>query len=135
MKLTSPSHPADPLVILSIDFANAFNSIRRYPIAAAIESSAPQISAFFHWAYETSSSPLLLSNGSQIASSSTGVRQGDPLGPLFFCLGVQASLAKIHSALPSVSPLYAILMIPILSAPSPMLSPHLRNFQEIVSSR
>ena len=43
---------------------------------------------------------MIVSNGEEIADSATGVRQGDPLGPLFFCLGIHQIMKKISDKFP-----------------------------------
>ncbi|HND86377.1 MAG TPA: reverse transcriptase domain-containing protein, partial [Pseudobdellovibrionaceae bacterium] len=80
--------------IQSIDLHNAFNCISRSSIHKAIESCCPQILAFFRWSYGNQSS-LRLSNGN-IIQSGAGVRQGDPLGSLYFCLGIRESINRLH---------------------------------------
>ncbi len=41
--------------------------------------------------------PSLLFCGDHILQSAEGVQQGDPLGPLLFCLTIQPLLLKLHS--------------------------------------
>lgn len=82
-----------------IDFANAYNTVRRRPIHVALEEQFPELLNFFHWSYG-SPGELFLSNGQPIGHSSTGVRQGDPLGPLFFCLALQPTLRSLQQVSP-----------------------------------
>ena len=44
--------------------------------------------------------PLLVYDHRQLFSSSCGVQQGDPLGPLYFCCGLQALVDKISELNP-----------------------------------
>ncbi len=77
--------------IITLDCTNAFNSIRRSFIAEGIKEACPQLLPFFQWSY---GSPVdLMVNAKQpLLRSCTGVRQGDPLGPLFFSLGIAKAL-------------------------------------------
>jgi hypothetical protein len=79
-------------VCITIDFHNAFNSIHRKAIAEALykEHELKRLWPMFRLLYCVPSE-LLLSSGKTIASSS-GVRQGDILGPSFFCLGLASIL-------------------------------------------
>jgi hypothetical protein len=88
--------------ITSVDCENAFNSISRRAIKDGIEQHCPSLLPFFLWSYGTAVD-LLSDNGEIVCQSTTGVRQGDPLGPLFFCLGVSAILKETASANPSVT--------------------------------
>jgi hypothetical protein len=85
--------------IATLDISNAFNSIGRNCIWHSIRSHCPLLAPFFLWSYGTAS-PLFLSNGSLIGHSATGVRQGDPLGPLLFSLGLQPVLKTIQEEFP-----------------------------------
>ena len=69
----------NPQVILSIDLINAFNSIRRHPIAAAINNYIPELNGFMYWAY-SSTSTLNLQDHTPIASSQTGCDRVTLLG-------------------------------------------------------
>jgi len=91
----------DDLTVLQIDFANAFNTIRRGAIWQGIQTHMPQIAQFFHWAYQ-GPAPLWTRLGRSLGHVSTGVRQGDPLGPLYFALGIQRLLERVAAAHPNV---------------------------------
>ena len=71
--------------LIGLDLRNAFNSISRDFVYRAIRSTTPELSRAFVWAYGTHSK-LILATGDVIHSCS-GVRQGDPLGPLVFSIG------------------------------------------------
>lgn len=64
----------------TIDFSNAFNSIRRRIVYDAIATYDPRLLKLFVWAYG-SATPVYLTDGSFVCNSESGVRQGDPLGP------------------------------------------------------
>jgi len=69
--------------MVKLDFTNAFNSVRRDRMLEAVQSLCPVIYPFVHSVYATPSDLLW---GAQSISSAEGVQQGDPLGPLLFCL-------------------------------------------------
>ena len=71
--------------LVKLDFKNAFNLTRRDRMLEATCSLAPDI---FPLAY---SAPSHLFWGDHLISSAEGVQQGDPLGPLFFCLTLFSS--------------------------------------------
>ena len=80
--------------LVKLDFENAFNSLQRDKMLSSVGELAPDILPFVHSAY---SSPSSLYYGNDILQSSEGVQQGDPLGPLLFCL----SLYHLHSQMRS----------------------------------
>ncbi|XP_055353426.1 uncharacterized protein LOC129599261 [Paramacrobiotus metropolitanus] len=77
-------------VVLKLDFANAFNTVRRDVMLKKVAEVPPQYYAFISAAYSTPSS---LFCGDQIIASAHGIQQGDPLGPLLFCL-ISANLSR-----------------------------------------
>ena len=98
---SSISDPEDPLVIAAVDCTNAFNTITRQSFLHYSQTHHPEFVPFICWAYGTAS-PLILNSGSQVCSSATGVRQGDPMGSVLFSLGLQPTLVALSSAFPDV---------------------------------
>ena len=82
--------------ILKLDFKNAFNSIRRDKMLNAVRSLMPELTPFVHSAY---GEPSTLFWGQQTLSSREGVQQGDPLGPLLFCLTIHELCSRQESDL------------------------------------
>ena len=91
-------HAASKLALLKIDFSNAFNSIDREVFMRATCDALPALSRWTNWCY--SSPPLLLYEHTRTISSSCGVQQGDPLGPLYFCFGIASLVTEIESLHP-----------------------------------
>jgi hypothetical protein len=78
------AHAEEPWwAILQIDLANAFNSIDREALLAEVQKRAPKLLAWANFCYANHSNLFL--QGCPLRSEQ-GVQQGDPLGPLFFCL-------------------------------------------------
>ena len=88
------SNPDPSIAFLKLDFQNAFNSLRRDKMLQAIQELAPVLTAFAHSAY---SLPSTLFWGDKILQSAEGVQQGDPLGPLFFCLSIHQLCSSLKS--------------------------------------
>ena len=80
----------DTRVFVKLDFSNEFNSIRRDAVLEAVAEHVPELLSFAKSVYG-SPSQLWLDEDQQVASSE-GVQQGDPLGPLLFCLALDKSL-------------------------------------------
>lgn len=83
--------------ILSVDIANAFNSIKRSFVREQMLERAPALVNCYSWAYGRSS--MLFVDGVHLLNSSSGVRQGDPLAPLYFCLGYSRILTALNRTL------------------------------------
>ena len=69
--------------VVKLDFQNAFNSVRRDHMLSAVQSLCPALYPFVHSTY---AAPSNLVWGDRTITSAEGVQQGDPLGPLLFCL-------------------------------------------------
>ena len=78
---------------VKLDFSNAF---RRDCMLEAVCAYAPTIYPLVHSAY---AAPTLLRWGDRTISSAEGVQQGDPLGPLLFCLTLHNLSLQLKSDL------------------------------------
>jgi hypothetical protein len=82
--------------IVKLDFRNAFNTLRRDALLEATQSILPELFTFVTSAYSASS---ILQFGGEEISSSEGVQQGDPVGPLLFSMTIQPLLTNCASEL------------------------------------
>ena len=89
------SMPAGNCVV-KLDFSNAFNSLHRDAMLAAVHDKIPGVYKFCHLAYSQSTD---LTFGGRIVRSEEGPQQGDPLGPALFCETLQPLLMSLKSAL------------------------------------
>ena len=80
--------------IVKLDFKNAFNSLRRDKMLLAVHELAPALYPFVHSCY---SSPSSLFWHDSVLQSAEGVQQGDPLGPLLFCLSIHDLCSQLRS--------------------------------------
>ena len=81
--------------LLKVDFRNAFNSVRRRHMLSCVAELMPKWHMLVWQAYGCSSD---LHFGEFTVSSEVGVQQGDPLGPLLFCLAIKHITEQLSSA-------------------------------------
>lgn len=82
-------------VLVKLDFSNAFNSLSRDAMLIAVADKIPEIYSFCLAAYCDKSD--LVFEGHTLHSFE-GVHQGDPLGPLLFCLTMHPLLTSLNSS-------------------------------------
>lgn len=92
--VSSPSSKGK--VLLKIDMANAFNSIRRDKILHLVKERVPCLFPMAWQAYGKAT-PLFFAD--QEIQSCEGVQQGDPLGPFLFSLGILDPIKACESEL------------------------------------
>ena len=96
-------------VVISLDAKNAFNTLSRTVIKQRIqEANLVEFIPYMHCMYGTPSRLFCKGTGRNPLFSSTGVQQGDPLGPAAFCVGIHKTLAAVALQHPDVR-LYAYL--------------------------
>src|SRR6218665_2703648 len=83
-------------IFVKLDISNAFNSLCRVRMMSAVNSLIPEIAPYCHLAYAEKSQ---LQYRSFTIQSEVGPQQGDPLGPLLFCLPLQPILVKLSPPL------------------------------------
>lgn len=74
----------DRLGLLKIDFRNAFNLANRLAMERAVRMHFPELLSYVRMCYILGMPHLWC--GNMRMRSATGCQQGDPLGPLLFCL-------------------------------------------------
>ena len=82
-------------LLAKLDFSNAFNNIHRDAMLSAVVEHVPSIYQFCLSSYEKTT---LLKFSSHIIFSQESCQQGDPQGPLLFCLAIHLLivLCKAH---------------------------------------
>ena len=83
-------------LMFKLDFRNAFNTVRRDKMLQAVLEKVPSVFPLAHCAYSTHSY-LYYGHKGVIIMSAEGVQQGDPLGPMLFCLAIHDLVSSISS--------------------------------------
>jgi hypothetical protein len=78
-----------------IDFQNAFCEVKRQCFLDEVYRLFPEISSWVEYVYGCSA---LMFTGDDICYSHIGVQQGDPLGPLLFCLVLALLLTELSKS-------------------------------------
>jgi Reverse transcriptase (RNA-dependent DNA polymerase) len=86
----------DDQILVKLNFSKAFNSISRDAVLAVIANILPDLYKFCPLAYHQNS---VLQFGQHTIHSQEGVQQGDPLGPLLFCVAIHPLLSSLTSNL------------------------------------
>ena len=95
---------ADPeAMALHMDIRNAFNTVGRDAIFAAVKRESPQLLPFVTWAYGAATNLVVLGADVEPLQSATGVRQGDPLSTYLFSIVFQPVLEAATQVLPTVA--------------------------------
>jgi hypothetical protein len=81
-------------VLLKLDFKNAFNSVERDCILKEVQCHTPLLYPYLYQCYRN---PSTLFFGNHLISSSVGAQQGDPCGPMIFCLAIQPIILSLDS--------------------------------------
>jgi len=81
-------------IIVKLDFSNAFNALRRDSMLEAVAAKAPEI---YRYVYDNYAYAPQLQTRQHTILSEEGTQQGDPLGPLEFCLAIHPLLESLTS--------------------------------------
>ena len=94
---------AEPLLrcVVKADMSNAFSCISRSTMMQAVKDVAPGLARFVFMAYSKPARLVLANHGPgderfHVFLSKTGVRQGDPLGPLLYALTAAVAMKQVR---------------------------------------
>ena len=85
--------------LVSLDFSNAFNAVHRQEFMDRARDVCPGLLPWLRTSYGGAAELFL---GSHSLQATSGVQQGDPLGPLLFALAIHPILQAIQQACPDV---------------------------------
>jgi len=92
------SYHEGPMAIVKLDYKNAFNMLFRKHLLNEVKNICPKLYPMLQQAYRC---PSYLYYMQDVIMSKRGVQQGDPLGPLLFCIGIMKLTHSLSSKLNS----------------------------------
>jgi hypothetical protein len=92
----------DPFCLSGYDMRNGYGEINRSAILSGILELLPEpgLLSYFEHTYGAAVQGYM-SDGTEVCSIQTGIVQGDPLGPLLFCLGFHPVLTALKRDFPN----------------------------------
>ena len=87
---------AEGSILIKLDFSSAFNSLYRDRMRDSIYTLLPELAHLCHLEY---SEPSNVKFRKFSLLSQFGPQQGEPLGPLLFCLPLQPIMSEMSSSL------------------------------------
>ncbi|KAC9715903.1 hypothetical protein E3N88_45346 [Mikania micrantha] len=81
------------LALLTVDFSDAFNMVDRATFLQEVHQRCPSI---YRWVQFLYAQPARLYVGNECIGATTGVQQGDPLGPLLFALALHPLILRVQ---------------------------------------
>jgi hypothetical protein len=99
--LQEPDFLSEDTTFAAVDIENAFNSVLRQAFMDELVAHFP---ALAKWVYYTYGCAALVFAGAETILATSGVQQGDPLGPLLFALALQPLLTELKMLGCSISP-------------------------------
>jgi len=82
------------LVVVKVDFQNAFNTVSRDVVLQQARDKFPALARWSTWCYQHATN---LQFGDTVLQSNSGVQQGDPLGPLLFAAALHPLAAALRT--------------------------------------
>ena len=101
--IRDPALCDDDTAMVFVDFENAFNRVSRQ---AMLEEVVVHLPRFYGWVQYSYGVGAKLFAGSDLIEATSGVQQGDPLGPLLFAMVLQPLLKRIRSGFSLVTGAY-----------------------------
>ncbi|KAJ0925109.1 putative reverse transcriptase domain, exostosin [Helianthus annuus] len=87
-------HADGSLALLTVDFSNAFNTVDRTTFLQEVHQCCPSI---YRWVQFLYAQPARLYVGNECIGATTGVQQGEPLGPLLFALALHPLILRVQN--------------------------------------
>ncbi|CAM9687071.1 unnamed protein product, partial [Choristocarpus tenellus] len=85
--------------VISLNGRNAFNSVRHSAFVEALPETIPGLLPYVSKVYGNTRNLLfpLDEGGTKIVPSRSGAQQGDPLGPILYCMATHKALQQVQS--------------------------------------
>ncbi len=86
---------------MAVDLNNAFNTEKRQSTFQRVYALVPRLLRYYMWGYGRET-PLIW-HGQLVGSSGTGVKEGNPAGPLYFAVSTHGLFCSIRDAIERVA--------------------------------